>query len=321
VLTDSPLQRRTLLIGAGVGALMPVPVMGQSPPYRFDDPNEMLKLFVRMNASLDGATYYGWYAGHAFGNMPGEMMRPLCGFEGFGVGWVKAQPDGTYQSAYKEVGYYKDLKTGEIIERWTNPYTGEVCEVMHIHNASVNMLLTPKLPDYEAMAKKGATLGNPNLARADDPARPYGLPYVIAGDSVSLFYDVRGNVPNRLSPKEWPRESTGERTSIAEFYMMTAKTSDAFNPKLVNVPTTGAWTRVAPWLPWMLMGGQPGEMFYRSATKKFARREDLPRQIVAYTEKNYPAFLEPPTDFNTPMESSWDVYKRERKPAPPRKAG
>ena len=44
--------------------------------------------------------------------------------------------------------------------------------------------------------------------------------------------------------------------------------------------------------------------------------EDLPRHVLDYTEKHYPAYLTPPSDedFNIPMQSSWDVYKKERKP-------
>ena len=324
---DSLLSRRNVMIGAGVaGSALLAPELAfaqatkssSNSGYKFDDPAEMLKLYCRLYGSLDGKPVFGWYSGHAFGNVPGEIIRPLVGFEGFGCGWVKAQPDGTFKNAWKEVGYYKDLRTGEILDTWTNPYTQEKCDVLHIHNSSVNMVLSTKLPDYAAMAAKGMFLGNPNYTKLDDAARPYGLPYAIAGDTISLFSDARGNVPNRLNPKEWPRESTGERINVAEFYMMSAKVDQALNPNVMNAATTGAWTRIGPWLPWMMMGGKPGELYYRSATKKLTKAEELPRHIIAYTEKHYPTFLTPPSDgdFNTPMESSWDVFKRERKPKP-----
>ncbi len=323
--SDSPPSRRQVVIGAGMTAssALLVPNLIQSaaaavsptmPRFDFNNPAEMLKLYVKMNSSLAGEPVYGWYSGHAFGVMPDQIIEPLFGFEGFGCGWTKAQPDGTYQSAYKEVGYYKDLKSGEIIEQWTNPYTNEKCDVMHIHNASVNMTLKPQLPDYTAAAKNGVTIGNPNFAHADDPNRPYGFPYAIAGDTISIFNDARGYVPNRLDPKVWPRESTGKMMGVAEFFVLTGSATQALDTKTTNIAITGAWTRIAPWLPWMIMGGKPGQLFYRSATKKLGRLEDVPEHIISYTAKRYPEFLKPPTDFNVPMESSWDVYKRERKP-------
>ena len=65
------------------------------------------------------------------------------------------------------------------------------------------------------------------------------------------------------------------------------------------------------------MGGQQGLLFYRSVTQKLPGEKELPPYLRTYTEKNFPQYLVPPTDFNVPMESSWDVFLRERKPAPP----
>jgi hypothetical protein len=67
----------------------------------------------------------------------------------------------------------------------------------------------------------------------------------------------------------------------------------------------------------MLMGGQPGQLFYRGVTQKLAHIDEVPAPLRAYTARHYPQFLIQPTDFNVPMESSWDVFMRERKPAPP----
>jgi len=80
------------------------------------------------------------------------------------------------------------------------------------------------------------------------------------------------------------------------------------------VPATGSWTRIGPFLPWMLMGQAPGHLFYRSATKKIAGPADLPPKLVAYAKAHTPEFLEFPTDFSVPIESSWEVFKHSRTP-------
>jgi hypothetical protein len=82
------------------------------------------------------------------------------------------------------------------------------------------------------------------------------------------------------------------------------------------VPVTGSWTRLGPYLPWMLMGQSPGHIFYRSTTKKITGPSELPKSLVAYTKKKFPAFLEFPTDFSLPIENSWDVYKHTHTPHP-----
>jgi hypothetical protein len=155
---------------------------------------------------------------------------------------------------------------------------------------------------------------NPNFKHPDDPARPYGLPYAIIGDNVSVFADSVGLVPNPLDPKIWKRESAGPMINVGEFYMVTGSLRDVLDPNVTNVAVTGSWTRIGPFLPWMLMGQEPGHLFYRSATRKITGPEALPDKLVAYTKANFPNFLEFPTDWTMPMESSWEVFKRTHTP-------
>jgi hypothetical protein len=96
--------------------------------------------------------------------------------------------------------------------------------------------------------------------------------------------------------------------------MVTGSRRAALDPAVTNVPSTGSWTRLGPYLPWMMMGEAPGHLFYRSTTRKISGPSSLPKSLVAYTEKTYPQFLEFPNDFSVPIESSWEVYKRTHTP-------
>jgi hypothetical protein len=96
--------------------------------------------------------------------------------------------------------------------------------------------------------------------------------------------------------------------------MLTGSLRQALDPAVTRVDATGSWTRVGPYLPWMLMGPSEGHLLYRSATRKISGPEALPKDLVAYTHSRYPAFLEFPDDWSTPIESSWEVFKREYKP-------
>lgn len=68
------------------------------------------------------------------------------------------------------------------------------------------------------------------------------------------------------------------------------------------------------------MGGQPGELFYCAITRRPRGLDDLPADIVEYTRRRFPEFLEPDVDANCRNESSREVFERTRKPAP-RKGG
>ena len=314
-------SRRSMMIAGGLAMASPLLVAPSAGAAtidikepRFDSGPEMLDLYIKMSGDTSGRNYGGWYSGHAFAVRPDKMIQPLCGFTGFGLGSDRRQPDGSYHHLWKEVGYYTDLKTGEVLETWTNPLNGEVCDVMPIHNRSVNLTFAPTRPDTSAMEKAGVTLMNGNFAKADDPARPYGLPYAVIGDQISVFADSVGRVPNQLDPAIWKRESTGGAISVGEFFMLTGSLRQALDPSVTRVDATGSWTRIGPYLPWMLMGASPGHLFYRSATRKVDGPGALPAKLVEYTKARYPAFLEFPDDWSTPIESSWEVFKRERKP-------
>jgi hypothetical protein len=155
---------------------------------------------------------------------------------------------------------------------------------------------------------------NTNFAQADDPAQPLGFPYAVIGDQISLFLDAVIQRPNTLDPKVWKRESSGEIFNVGEFDMITGSLRQALDPAVTRVDTTGAWSRISAFLPWMMMGQRPGVLFYRSATRKISGPEALPPQLVSYARSRYPEYLEFPNDWSVPYESSWQVYERERTP-------
>jgi hypothetical protein len=115
-------------------------------------------------------------------------------------------------------------------------------------------------------------------------------------------------------------ESSGERNSVTEFFMQLTSRRELLDPKVTAASNVGQWTRVCAWLPWMLMGRTPGQLLYRCVTKKVASLDDLPAPLRAYTARNLTEFLEAPTEenFKMPPESSWEVFKNERKPRRPK---
>jgi hypothetical protein len=64
------------------------------------------------------------------------------------------------------------------------------------------------------------------------------------------------------------------------------------------------------------MGSKPGHLFYRCHTKSLASLDELPADIRAYTEKNFPIYMEAPDKWVEPNVTSYEVYKLENKPAP-----
>jgi len=148
-LPDSLIRRRSILIGAAaLGALGSLPSAGAPRPSvdvaeLTRDPRKTLRLYVKLNGDASGKPYYSWFSGHVYAVDQGRITTPLFGVEGYGMGWAAPQPDGSFRQIWKEVGFYKDLKTDAILESWRNPFNNELCEVMHINNRSVNYTMVP----------------------------------------------------------------------------------------------------------------------------------------------------------------------------------
>lgn len=317
------MDRRQILTGGamlGMGAIMPMlanAAMAQTGAVTggtlggFDpnDPIQNAEVLARMNQGVGPGTHIGWFKGRVFAVIGDDkVIEPLFDVEGFGANRKVSLGNARYQSLHREVGYYKDLRTGKIMEEWKNPLLdGELVKVSHIHNDPVNAIIGPTIE---------AKLGEGQVTEF-----PLRLPWTFMGDLAMTSFDVNTRWKNVLDPKEWPRESSGqEYVRVSEYLQFYAKKADLDNWRnLDRIDTHGAWQRLGTWVPWMLMGNRPGHLFYRSHTKLLKGVEELPADIRAYTEKNYPIYMEAPEKWVSPNVTSYEVYKLENKPAPVKK--
>lgn len=303
------------LLAAGVPAALATTSLGTAAAAtstgggRFDpqSPVDNLRAYIRMTRSLDPtATTVGWFGGRVFSVIgDSEIIKPLFDVEGFGIGRTEPQADGSYRCLWREVGYYKDLATGKIMETWKNPMLGEQVEVYPINNDPVNAVLKPEF-----------TLGF--NATKDQYAKTikFLMPWHFVGPNAMTAFDVNLDWKSPLDPKVWKRESPGERVRVSEYQQWRIDRTELEDKDSPSVKPYGSWNRVATWLPWMLMGQRPGHLFYRSHTLKLERVEDLPRDILAYTEKRFPKYLTAQREWVEPNVSSFEMYARDRKPLP-----
>ena len=104
---------------------------------------------------------------------------------------------------------------------------------------------------------------------------------------------------------------------VSEQFLYVVKREDVENPNLTHIPHTGSWSRITPWLPWMLMGQAPGHMSYFT---HFSTIPDgiagLPKDLVAAARAMDEKWLHSPETDYGPSLSSLENYAREQKPAP-----
>jgi hypothetical protein len=276
------------------------------PGFNPANPHHNFQVFARMRSRVDGAPTMGWFKGRVFAVVGDEeVVIPLFDLEGFGSNRLERQPDGTFRNFQRECGFYKDLATGEILDQWTNPMTGERCAVMHINNDPVNSRYAPT---YRM-----------GFGAAGQPPTefPFLMPWTFSDEWAMASFDVNTRWPNVLTPEQWPRESAGRWNRVSEylqFYVNAEEMRDWRNRP--RIKEHGAWQRLGPWLPWMMMGGKPGHLFYRSHTRKlWGGAAELPADIRAYAEKNFPKYLEPPATWVEPNLTTFETYARTHKPS------
>ena len=269
---------------------------------------------ARMSGDLDlSKQKLGWYNGYVSGVRPGEALKDLFGFAGFGMSRLLPHESGIgYRKVLREVGIYYDLKSGEPLEEFTNPYTNEKVRVVPIANDPFNTTIQETLPPPPSYGGLNAT--------APPPKVPLLLPWKKQGEYITLERHIHLFYKNALQPDKWPRESAGSMARVSEFFTFFFNAADVQNEKVTSLGFHGTWARVTPWLPWMLMGQADGHcqyMTYQGSGQNLA--DVLPRQVLDYIEKKYPLYLNAPTKWVDPSLSSIERYALEQTPAPPRK--
>jgi len=282
-------------------------------PADLNDPAQSLRAFVKLTGDLDPTKETpGWFGGTVFGDTRRDRpLKPLIGIEGFGVVRTEVQPDGSFRIFNRECAFYKDLKTGEFIDVWKNPYTKEEVEVKPIHNMTVNahLIVSEKVGTAIEMDFDGTLM-----------EVPLRLGWNSFGDKLFSTFEVHTAFPNELDPETWPRESAGKVLRIAEIFQRVANLAEVENPDLTSADYSGTWTRVGPWLPWMLQGPADGSLLFRTFMTKLQSIDQLPRPLMDITKERLPEYFvaPPPETWGSKNDSSFSVYARENEPQPPR---
>ncbi|MEQ8507527.1 MAG: DUF1838 family protein [Rhodospirillaceae bacterium] len=295
--TGTP-SRRDMLKGAGLGAAglatasIISPSANAAVPADFDsmDPETNLRALLKIQGDLSGQDVISGFGGKAWMWVPGEANH--LAFQTYGVGATRLdyQGDGVWHFYHREILYYMDPKTGEILDSWTNPATGRTVEVLHILNDPVN-----------------------RISRVSGGFRSPPFDHEIVGDRIVFQIDVFRTQENPLTRKDYPLHSQQDVYQSCELWAISSSLSEVANPDVTSASNHTAWARCGMWLPFMEMGNRAGHMVYHSQSFKFMNGvEGLPKYIRDYTAKNYPKYLEAPKEWKglSENENTWSYAKK-----------
>jgi len=255
----------------------------RDPELDLDDPETNYMAMLKIRGDLSGKDFIFAFPGEAWAAIPQEGYHRVFKTFGIGTGRIEEVPEG-WRIYNREVLYYMDPDTGEVINEWSNPCLGgKKIEVFDVAND----------PGNGGFSRQGGSVLSP----------PY--PYIAYGDCIAFRWDFYIFRPADLSRKDYPVYSAGDMDQHAELWGIQGRRSDVLNPDITSGQCTLSWTRIANWLPFMEMGNSPGSMvFHSQCIKLMGGPEELPRYMLDYTEKHYPKYLEAPTEWNGPQMTS-----------------
>lgn len=241
-----------------------------------------------------GVTRYGMWEGKLYSRSPGEKDRHLFNVIGINVRQCEAHQHAArgagFRSVSREIMVYLDPQTNDIIDRWRNPWTGALVDVIHVANDPVNM----RSPTY--LRKADGSPLTVSLRRYDDT--------LVSSREIPLFYTnpLGGNY----------QEYVGGTYHAMEIFNTYYRAADFLDDQRTRIGESRiSWQRISNWLPWMQMGDRPGVMIFNATGYSSFERERIPARLLQILNERFPTYLQPPPLGDPrPNETTWTVTKK-----------
>jgi len=255
-------------------------------------PRDALTISRKISCSTeDGEQVTYWWHGRAYSRRQGEADRLLFLVEGMGTRACVTDSDPQrgqgFRLVNRELLIYRDPETGEALKTWTNPFTGEEVEVLHVANDPVNFSRYERLPDGSPLKWEGE-ISHGQWRRST---------------TVPLFY------PNPLGGSY--QQEVGATYHAVEMFNSMGDAEELLDSNKTRAEVHLGWVRASDWLPWMKMQGREGMLYMHTAGLKLPSFEDLPQSMKDEIDRHYPKYRRPPPlDDQRPNVTSWMYYKR-----------
>jgi len=286
---------RTIIVTALLASLSTGAIAAKEKPRTLDPAKAEDALEITKRAQCgeaDGKPAVYHWAGNVYSRIAGEPDRLLFKGEGMNIRTCITVTDPKrgkgWRLVSKEIMLYLDPKTGEVVRKWTNPWTGEAVDVMHIANDPVNQ--RPQFPI-------GAD-GTPYKFSGRREGR-----WIFSPFEAPLFYhNVLGG--------EY-QDYIGGKYHAMEIFDFAYDAEEMLNTKNPTAYPIISWVRISDWMPWMKMRGRQGQMVFNAMGNKLKGFDELPKVLKDEIALNYPAYTAPPPgDDARPNATTWTEFKK-----------
>ncbi len=256
-------------------------------------PEDALEISKRAQCGeADGKPAVYHWSGKIYSRVTGEPDRLLFTGEGMNIRTCVTVDDPKrgkgWRLVSREIMLFLDPKTGQVVRKWTNPWTGEVVDVMHIANDPVNQ--RPQFP----YAADGAPFKFSGRREGRWIFAPFEAP---------LFYHnvLAGDYQDYI----------GGKYHAMEIFDFAYDADEMLNTKNATAYPIVSWVRISDWMPWMKMRGRDGQIVFNAMGNKLKSYDELPQVLKDEIALNYPTYTAPPPgDDARPNETTWTAFKK-----------
>lgn len=255
-------------------------------------PADALEMSKRLQCGeADGKPAVYHWTGKVYGRTEGEPDKLLFGGEGMNIRSCVAVDDPVrgrgWRLVSREIMLFLDPKTGQVLRRWANPWSGETVDVVHIANDPVN-----QRPSFAVDA--GGKPTPSGFRRAG--------PWMFLAIEVPLFYE------NPLGGAY--QDYVGGKYHAMEIFDFAVPATELLDTRNATAYPAVSWVRLSDWMPWMKMRGRSGQLVFNAVGAKLKSYDELPALLKSEIAANYPAYTaSPPGDDARPNATTWTVFK------------
>ena len=267
------LDRRTLLTGLGAIALgaFPRPTWPLA-GLDLNNKRDLLTAIAKLRGATDERLVIGYVVGARYA-VPEHRMIPMMGILAATFSQYRRISDEAFEARALEIGYFTDLNTGKLLEKWKNPVTG----------TTVDVPLTRMGPSRIILTADGLTVPRLSGEAAGLQLKHIFQPPVIVGDNVWVTEQINIDGPPGPRPFVYNELST--------FH---GRKSELDDPARATVPTQVQYQSLITYRPWMGFGDTPGHTVARGAGMRAASIAELPPYFLELTRRLHPDVLKDP---------------------------
>lgn len=173
--------------------------------------------------------------------------------------------------------------SGNLIDKWTNPWTNEEVTVVHVANDPVQQHL-------------------PNVQYPVDTSDVFSI----------LTFDIPLFYPNPLANNEtFAPYAPSKMYQAGEFFTFNYINADLESNWYTSIPVSITWKRLSQWLPWMKMKDAPGQLVFTGQGSKLSSADELNHLLRHTITSRSPLYLQAPKcTLRAADMTSWKYFEK-----------